>query len=184
MPAAKKKVARTTKAVIAKGPKSVAVPDFIRLAATGKRLPDSAPVSECAAVVCTKYRNARGLPLMFTSRDLGSHDYAASLKKSEGFDFMGHKDWHQPDGTESSFMLNRAKWPAMDAFYFQGEPGWQWTREPTSDSSCAFLVFLCYGGGDWSARSGSGLVRLCRGVSPRQCLVLGIPVGPGAKARK
>ena len=179
MPAAKKK------AVAARAPKRaiLTVPPFIKVSAKGKKLPASA--KDWAATICTKYRTARGLPLMFTARDLGSHTYEASLKTPEGFELLGFKDWYQPDATESAFMLDRSKYPAMDPQFFIGEPGWQWTREPVaSDSSCAFGVSLGYGRVGWNGRGSSGLVRLCREVSPRQCLEFGIPVGPGAAKGK
>jgi hypothetical protein len=178
MPAAKKKSAT------ARAPKRAILtcPDFIKVSATGKKLPASA--ENHAAVICTKYRTRSGLPLMFTARDLGSHSYEAALKLPATFELLGEKDWRLPDATESAFMLNRANWPAKDAQFFPGEAGWQWTGEPTSDSSYAFGVSLRYGCVDWSYRYRGGLVRLCREVSPRQALAFGIPVGPGAAKGK
>jgi hypothetical protein len=167
----------------ARAAKPKPVPLFIKVSAKGKPLPKSA--KDWAATICTAYRTANGLPLMFTARDIGSHVYEASLKTPEGFQLCGEKDWYQPNAVESMFMLDHSQRPAMDPNFFIGEPGWQWTSTPVaSDSSCAFCVGLRGGGVGWGGRGGSGLVRLCREVPASQCSAFGIPVGPAAPAAK
>ncbi|HZR35151.1 MAG TPA: DUF1566 domain-containing protein [Nevskia sp.] len=79
--------------------------------------------------------------------------------------------WKVPDPHELVSTINYAKYePAMDEEIADGRTGgWVWTsqKEP-SDSSCAFFVGLYGGYVYWNLRDGSGLVRLCREVSPRQ----------------
>jgi hypothetical protein len=79
--------------------------------------------------------------------------------------------WHVANPQELFTTLNHAKYnPAMDEEIAGGKTGgWVWTSQiDPSDSSYAFYVGLGHGGVSWGTRSGGGLVRLCREVSPRQ----------------
>jgi len=146
-------------------------PRFIKISADFKPLPANA--KDWVAVVCTAYRTANGLPLMFTARDLGAHPLEKTSSVAEACDLFGFKDWYCADATETTFMLDRSKSPAMPAEFFIGETGWQWTSEEVaSDSSIAFGVDLFDGGVYWGYRNGCGLVRACREVSFGECLEL------------
>ncbi|HZR35144.1 MAG TPA: DUF1566 domain-containing protein [Nevskia sp.] len=123
------------------------------------------------AFVLPQYRR------MFTAGVQTAKNWDAAVALGPACTLLGFNDWKLAAVKELELLVSRertepATYPALVSHTPYND--WYWTRDPhPSDSSYAFSVGLSGGHVGWYCRYRSGLVRLCREVSPRQCLEFG-----------
>jgi hypothetical protein len=114
---------------------------------------------------------------MYTADVVSASNWAAAVAMGPAGRLFGETDWHLVRVKELEPLICReqhdpATYPVLKPYTPTND--WYWTADPhPSGSSCAFGVYLGGGSVSWVSRNASGLVRLCREVSPRQALAFG-----------